>query len=134
MAPLVAEAMMVDVDIAREILRKLAWDTAIDLSRGKLDFAEEQRVWWTMYDNLDLWFDTWERELLRHGLAELDVQGHPHIPLNKLHQILNFDETSLSADGSSINRGGLPAASLVRPKEDERKGVAGANAMCSLDG
>ncbi len=59
MAPLVAKAMMVDVDIAREILRRLARDTAIDLSRGKLDFAEERRVWWMAYDNFDLWFDTW---------------------------------------------------------------------------
>ena len=59
MAPLVAKAMMVDVDIAREILRRLARDTAIDLSCGKLDFAEERRVWWMAYDNFDLWFDTW---------------------------------------------------------------------------
>ena len=71
MAPLVAEAMMVDIDVAREIIRRLSRDTAIDLSRGKLDFAEERRVRWTTYDNLDLWFSMWERELLRHGLAEL---------------------------------------------------------------
>ncbi len=130
MAPLVAKAMMVDVDIAREILRRLAWDTAINLSRCKLDFAEEGRVRWMMYDNLDLWFNTWERELLRHRLAELDVQGHSHIPLNKLHQILDFNETSLSTDGSSINRGGWPAAYWFDPRLPQ-VGIVTSNMSCS---
>ncbi len=116
MAPLVAEAMMVDVEAAREILRQLAWDTAIDMSSGKLNFAKERRVRWTTYDNLDLWFNMWERELLRHGLAELDAQGRPHIPCNKLRQILNFDETSLSTDGSLVNWGGRPAAYWFDPR------------------
>ncbi len=58
----------------------------------------------------------WERELLKHGLMELDARELPHIPCQKLHQILNFDETSLSLDGSSINRGGRPAAYWFDPR------------------
>jgi hypothetical protein len=94
----------------------VAWDTTINLSRGKLDFAEEQRVRRMTYDKFDLWFDTWEKELLRYGLAVINVPGRPHIPLNKLHQILNFDETSLSTDGNLINRGGWPAAYWFNPR------------------
>ncbi len=100
---------MVDVEMAREILKRLACDTAIDMSSGKLNFAKERRVCWTMYNNLDLWFNTWERELLKHGLCELNARGLPHIPCEKLHQILNFNKTSLLLDGSSINQGGRPA-------------------------
>ena len=73
MAPIVAKTMMVDVETAREILKRLARDTAINMGRGKLSFAEERRVCWTTYNNLDLWFNMWERELLKHGLMELDA-------------------------------------------------------------
>jgi hypothetical protein len=109
MTPIIAEMLMVDVEMAREILKRLACDTAIDMSSGKLNFAKERRVCWTMYNNLDLWFNTWERELLKHGLCELNARGLPHIPCEKLHQILNFNKTSLLLDGSSINQGGRPA-------------------------
>jgi hypothetical protein len=108
--------MMVDVETAREILKRLARDTAIDLGCAKGSFAEERRVRWTTYQNLELWFNTWERELLKLGLMEIDAQGLPHIPRDKLRQILNFDETSLSTDGSSINRGGRPAAYWFDPR------------------
>ena len=107
---------MVDVETVQEILKQLACDTAINISSGKLNFAEERRVRWTTYQNLELWFDTWERELLKLGLMQLDVRGYPHIPRDKLRQILNFDETSLSLDGSSINRGGRPAAYWFDPR------------------
>jgi hypothetical protein len=117
MAPIVAKTMMVDVETAREILKRLACNTAIDLGCTKDSFAEERRVrCWTTYQNLELWFNTWERELLKLGLMELDDRGCPHIPSNKLRQILNFDETSLSLDGSSINRGGRPAAYWFDPR------------------
>ena len=116
MAPIVAETMMVDVETAREILKRLARDTAIDLGCAKGSFAEERRVRWTTYQNLELWFNTWERELLKLGLMQLDARGLPHIPREKLRQLLNFDETSLSLDGSSINRGGRPAAYWFDPR------------------
>jgi hypothetical protein len=47
---------------------------------------------------------------------QLDGRGLPHIPPEKLRQILNFDETSLSLDGSMINRGGWPAAYWFDPR------------------
>ena len=44
MAPIVAETMMVDVETAREILKRLARDTAIDLGCAKGSFAEEGKL------------------------------------------------------------------------------------------
>ncbi len=107
---------MVDVEMAQEILKQLACNTAMDMSSGKLNFAKERRVCWTTYNNLNLWFNTWERELLKHGSCELDAQGLPYIPREKLRQILNFDKTSLLLDGSSINQGGWPAAYWFDPR------------------
>jgi hypothetical protein len=49
-------------------------------------------------------------------LYAADARGLPHIPREKLCQLLNFDETSLSLDGSSINRGGRPAAYWFDPR------------------
>jgi len=63
-----------------------------------------------------MWFNMWERELLKHGLMELDARGLLHIPCQKLHQILNFDKTSLLLYGSSINQEGQPAAYWFDPR------------------
>jgi hypothetical protein len=87
MAPIIAETMMVDVNTALEILKRLTRDTAINMVCGKLSFAEERRVCWTTYQNLDLWFNTRERELLKLRLCELDSRGLPHIPHDKQRQI-----------------------------------------------
>jgi hypothetical protein len=54
MAPIVAKTMSIDVESAQELLRQIAWDMAIDMSCNKLNFAEERRVWWTTYNNLEL--------------------------------------------------------------------------------
>jgi hypothetical protein len=103
MAKKVAETMNIDLASARELLKRLAQDTAVDMSCNKVNFTEERRVWWTTYSNLELWFATWERQLLSHSLMVKDIQGRSRIPREKLRQKLNFDETSLLLDGSSIN-------------------------------
>jgi hypothetical protein len=72
MALITAKMLMVDVNTAREILKRLTRDTAINMGCGNLSFAKERRVRWTTYQNLDLWFNTWERELLKLGLCEHD--------------------------------------------------------------
>ena len=57
-------------------------------------------------------FDSWEKTLLELGFIEIDSSGKCFIPDHQLRNILNFDETCLLLDGSSINRGGRPAACL----------------------
>ncbi len=39
MAPIIAKMMSIDVELAQELLRRIAWDTAIDMSCNKLNFA-----------------------------------------------------------------------------------------------
>jgi hypothetical protein len=64
MAPIIAETMYIDLNSARALLKRLARDTAINMSCGKLNFAEERRVRWTTYhSNLQLWFGMWEKQL-----------------------------------------------------------------------
>ncbi len=103
MAEKVAETININLASARELLKRLARDTAVDMSCDKVNFAEERRVQWTTYSNLELWFATWEKQLLSHGLMVKDIQGRSHIPREKLRQILNFDETSLLLNVSSVN-------------------------------
>ncbi len=40
---------------------RLAPDTAVGMSAGKMRQAEERRVKWTTHSNLELWFDGWEK-------------------------------------------------------------------------
>ena len=64
---------------------------------------------WTTYGNLDLWFVSWERTLEKYGFFDsVDDEGKPVIAEHKLRDILNFDETNLSLDGSTIPRRGRP--------------------------
>ena len=45
-----------------------------------------------------------------YGFIECNpMDGKPAIPQQMLRNILNFDETSLSLDGSTLTRGGRPA-------------------------
>ncbi len=46
---------------ASTLLTRLLRDTAEDtMSADKLNCAEDRRIRWTMFQNLDLWFNSWE--------------------------------------------------------------------------
>lgn len=55
---------------AEKILNRIIRDTAVNMTNTKLNAAEERRVRWTTYQNLDLWFDSWERFLSDYGFGE----------------------------------------------------------------
>ena len=116
MFPVIADAMNLSISTATELIRRVCRDTAIDMKANKMYFAEERRVRWTTYGNLELWFSSWEKVLLELGFLEHDEAGKLYIPREQLRNILNFDETCLSLDGSSINRGGRPAAYYHDPR------------------
>ena len=101
---------------ASSLWRRIARDTAVDMVAGKIKLAEERRVKWTTWHNLDLWFGSWEMTLLKLGFFEHDSVGKHIIPEHQLRNILNFDETSLSLDGSSISRGGRPPMVYEDPR------------------
>jgi hypothetical protein len=116
MIPVISEAMNLSISSATELIQHFFQDTAIDMKADKMYFAEERRVRWTIFSNLELWFKSWEKTLLDLGLLEQDESGKLNIPKAQLRNILNFDKTCLSLDGSSINRGGRPAAYYHDPR------------------
>ena len=114
--PVIAETTNLSISTCEQLLRRLCRDTAIDMKADKIYFAEERRVRWTTYSNLELWFNSWEKSLRELGFMDTDDSGRLYIRTELLRNILNFDETCLSLDGSSINRGGRPAAYYHDPR------------------
>ncbi len=90
-------------------MRQKNYYTAQDIHMEKLNCAEDRHVRWTTYQNLKLWFDSWENFLVEFGFTTHDTDGELVTAQELMHQILNIDETCLSLDGSNGNRGGCPA-------------------------
>jgi hypothetical protein len=97
------------------LLKRLLNATAADINRGRNNSAEERRVRWTTYYNLKRWYDNWERDLVNLGFAYRDESGNAIIPPEQLARILNIDETSISLDASTTQKGGRPEAVFYSP-------------------
>ncbi len=91
-----------------KLLDWLLHSTAMNLNACKCTFAEDRRIRWTTGKNLSMWFDVYEHDLVELGFGYRDASGAIVIPEEQLKNILNFDETRLSLDGSQGNRGGRP--------------------------
>jgi hypothetical protein len=98
---------------ATELSKRICHDMADEhMQVNKVKCAEERRVKWTTFQNLDLWFDSWEKVLDELGFFEVDAAtGKKLIPERKLRDIVNFNETCLSLNGSTITRGGCTEGS-----------------------
>ena len=92
---------------SRTFLAHVLNDTAVNLKAAKGANGEDARIRSTTYKNLSLWFDNWEHDLVELGFAYHDpITKKVCIPEEQLTNIVNFDETCLSLDGSTQNRGG----------------------------
>ena len=60
---------------ATGLLNRVVCDTATDIHAVKLNCAEDRRIRWTTYQNLDLWFNSWEVFLVDYGLATINTNG-----------------------------------------------------------
>jgi hypothetical protein len=103
-----AKALNTSQKAAEDILDHVVRDTAINLTNSKLHAAEERRIRWTTYQNLDLWFDSWERFLSDYGFGEYRDGKFVIFEDHMKKFILNLDETCCSIDGSNGVRGGHP--------------------------
>ena len=112
---LLMTAMNLGYAEATPLWKRIVRDTALDMVAGKVQVAEERRVQWTTFHNLDLWFASWESTLDEYSFFEVDGSGQKIIPDHILQNILNFDKTSLSLDGSIITRGGRPPIAFEDP-------------------
>jgi hypothetical protein len=78
---------------ATEHLNRGVHDTAIDNKASKLNCAEDRRIRWTTYQNLDLWFDSWEVFVVEYGFATINKNGELYFDDKMKAQIVNLDET-----------------------------------------
>lgn len=99
-----------------KLLDWLLHSTAMNLNACKCTFAEDRRIRWTTGKNLSMWFDVYEHDLVELGFGYRDASGAIVIPEEQLKNILNFDETRLSLDGSQGNRGGRPEVIFFDPR------------------
>jgi hypothetical protein len=104
----VAETVNVSTVEATGILSRLIRDTADNIHGYKLNCAEDRRIRWTTYQNLELWHDSWDDFLVQYGFATIDATGTVTVKEELKGRIINMDETCLSLDGSNGNRGGRP--------------------------
>jgi hypothetical protein len=100
-----------------EFLKRVLCISAVNLKATKRTNHEDSRIRWTTYKNLSLWFDNCERNLVKLGFAcRNPITNKICIPEEQLRNIINFDKTCLSLDGSTQNHGGQPEAILYDPR------------------
>jgi hypothetical protein len=57
-------------------------DTAIKLRRQKAKSAEDRRIRWTTHNNISMWFENWENDLVQLGLQLVMTLGRFKSPLS----------------------------------------------------
>jgi hypothetical protein len=70
---------------AGKLLDWLRCDTAQDVHAEKLNCAKDRCVRWTTYQNLKLWFDSWEKFLVKFGFTTYDADGELVIEKELMH-------------------------------------------------
>ena len=103
MIPMFAKTFNIRMVQATGLLNQVVHDTATDINAEKMNCAEDHRIRWTTYQNLDLWFDSWESFIVEYGFATISNDRSIHFPQNMKARILNMDETCLLLDRSYGN-------------------------------
>jgi hypothetical protein len=60
---------------ATELLNCIVHDMVIDIKAAKLNCAKDCHIRWMTYQNLDLWFDSWEVLVVEYGFATINKNG-----------------------------------------------------------
>ncbi len=92
---------------------RLRSDAAGTFKASKHYDQEARRIAWTTFCNLNTWFNSFEKHCIELGFAQRDADGS--IRFMHPERILNLDETNVSLDGSSGNRGGRPTTTFYDP-------------------
>ena len=97
------------------VQNRLRADAAGTFKASKQYDQEARRIAWTTFSNLNTWFDSFERHSVELGFAQREANGS--IPVGFIHpeRIFNLDETNVSLDGSSGDRGGRPTTTFYDP-------------------
>ncbi len=110
MIPMLAKTFNIGTLEATNLIDHVVQDTSTDIHASKLNCAEDRCIRWTTYQNLDLWFNSWEAFVVEYGFATINQNGQLLFDKKMKMRVLNLDETNLSLDGSNGNRGGRPRA------------------------
>jgi hypothetical protein len=102
-------------DYRQKMLQRVLSATAQNLDASTMHIAEDRRVRWTTHSNIVSWFDNWEYDSVNLGFATKNNDGKVSIIPEQLCNIINFDETCLSLDGTEGRRGGRPEITLHDP-------------------
>ncbi len=92
---------------AGKLLSQLLRDTAEEkMDADKMNCAKDRCIRWTTFQNIDLWFDGWQRFLVAHGFGTIDEKGELVLEDFVASRIVNMDETCISLNRSNGNQGG----------------------------
>ncbi len=58
---------------------------------------------WMIYQNLDLWFNSWEVFLVEYGFAHHNANDELVFEDGALSHIINMDQMCISLDGNNGN-------------------------------
>ena len=94
------------------LFNKLLAESAVDFIAAVVSPVEERQLRWTMWSNLNQWFNNWEQDLVALGFATVQRDGDGnesiHVSDNKKVRFLNLDESALHLDGNHCQQGGWP--------------------------
>jgi hypothetical protein len=93
---------------------RLRSDPAGTFKASKQYNQEARRITWTTFSNLNTWFHSFKKHSVELGFAQRESSCRS-IGFIHPEQIFNLDETNLSLDGSSGNRGGRPTTTFYNP-------------------
>jgi hypothetical protein len=97
------------------VQNRLRTDAAGSFKASKQYDQEARRIAWTTFSNLNTWFDSFEMHSAELGFAERDADGAGSIRFIHPECIFNLDETNVSLNGSSGDRGGRPMTTFYDP-------------------
>ena len=106
-----------DVVLARKdrMFNRILKETGVNLNADASHAVEDRRIRWTTYNNLNVWFDSWEENLVTLGFGVRSIDGTVEISPEQMSRIINLDETCIALDGNKSNRGGRPSAVFYDP-------------------
>ena len=54
-----------------KLLNRILQETFVELNADRINDVEQRRILWTSYNNMNMWFENWERDLEELGFTVL---------------------------------------------------------------
>jgi hypothetical protein len=103
MIPMIAKTLNIGTAEVKGILNCIVCNTAKEINAEKLNCLEDCHIWWTTYQNLDLWFDCWDVFVVKYGFTTINSNSKLHLDEKMKKCISNMDNTCLLLNGSNGN-------------------------------